>query len=152
MSSAAPTPSPSASAGEACTPACIPGTSIPGTDENRTIIAFCEIYRHALEAGDVETLVAIASPSYREDAGTTDTADDLDRAGLEKFLRAQMSAVSAMRAEFLYRSVDLDGEVIVVTYTYAASYRLNGEWRRTVDDNELRLARSGDSFVILSGM
>lgn len=145
-------PSGSAHAAPVCTPECIAGTAIPGTDENRSVIAFCEIYRHALESGDVETLVSIASPKYYEDAGTPDPSDDLDRAGLERFLRAQMSAVSGMRAEFLYRSIRTDGDAIVVTYTYAASFQLQNEWKRVVDDNELRLARSADSFVILSGM
>lgn len=153
---ASPAPSTSSSAaGEfVCTPECLGGTRIPGTDENRAVLAFCEVYRRAVEARDVDTLLALASTSYLEDGGTADPSDDYGRAGLESTLRAQLSAIDSVRYEFRYRSVHREADEIRVEYTYVASFRMtkSGEWKRLVQDNELRLEPSGDSFAILSGM
>jgi hypothetical protein len=143
----------SASASSRCTPECLGGTHIPGTDENRAVLAFCEVYRRAVEARDVDTLLSLASPAYFEDGGNTDPSDDLDRKGLEAFLREGLSSLSDVHYEFRYRDVRREGDAIVVSYTYAGSFSLkSGQTKRVIDDNELRLERSGDGFVITSGM
>lgn len=143
----------SASAAPACTPECLGGTRIPGTDENRAVLAFCEVYRRAVEALDVETLLALASPRYFEDGGNSDPSDDIDREGLEKFLRRGFTSLRAVRYEFRYRDIRREGDVVVVAYTYAGSFELQGgDTKRLLADNELRLERRGDSFLILGGM
>lgn len=152
--SATAAPSSSAAAEFECTPECLGGTRIPGTDENRAVLAFCEVYRRAVESQDVDTLLALASPRYLEDGGNADPSDDLDRAGLESTLRAQLSAIDSVRYEFRYRGVRRQGDVIHVAYTYVASFRLTktGDFKRLIEDNELELSPAGDSFLILSGM
>src|SRR5205807_1256106 len=60
----------------------IPNTKVPDTPENREIIDVCERYRHALEARDAITLMALASPHYWEDGGTPKPDDDYGYDGL----------------------------------------------------------------------
>jgi hypothetical protein len=44
--------------------AIIPNTDVCDSPRNRTVIDFCERYRHALEARDADALLALASPRY----------------------------------------------------------------------------------------
>jgi hypothetical protein len=135
----------------------IPNTDVEDTDENRSVIEFCEQYRRAVELRNVETLLKYASPKYYEDGGNIDATDDLDRAGLADYLKTKFKNVKAVRYEIHYRRISKGrkGEVLV-DYTYSASYKLPTDkgdlWRRTVADNRLELAKSGEKYSILAGM
>lgn len=136
----------------------IPNTQVEDSDFNREVIAYCEDYRHAVERKNVGLLLNMADPKYYEDGATVDTSDDLDRQGLEKYLRDRFSKTTAIRYEIFYRDVSIGRQnQIYVDYTYSASYKVPtpaGEevWRRTVADNRLELVRDGAKFHILSGM
>jgi len=141
----------------ACHPHLIPNTDVEDTRENRAIIDFCESYRKAVERRDIHQLLKLAHDDYYEDGGNIDSEDDLDKSGLEEYLRGKFSDATAIRYEIRYRRVGKGRkETMYVDYTYSASYKLptdNGDvWRRTVADNRLELVPKGDSFLILTGM
>lgn len=160
----------------------IPNTDVEDTEENRTVITFCERYRHAVELKDVGELLKLASNEYYEDGGNIDASDDLDYSGLRDYLTTRFIDAQAIRYEMRYRRIlrepldakdngnangDGDGngnggaeprELIYVDYTYSASYRIpaakgGDEWRRRVDDNRLEILRYSDNtFRIVAGM
>ena len=135
----------------------IPNTDVEETDLNRKVIQYCEDYRRAVERRNIAYLLKNAHPSYYEDGATIDTSDDLDFAGLEKYLAAKFRFATAIRYEIHYRNVTQGRkDTIFVDFTYSASYKLpDGEvevWHREVQDNQLVLVASGDTFKILAGM
>ena len=140
-----------------CTHQYIANTDVEDNDFNRKVIEYCEVYRHAVEQRNTARLLKMAHPSYYEDGGNVDASDDLDYAGLEKYLNEQFNQTRAIRYEIHYRQIS-DGrkDSVLVDYTYSASYKIptaHGDvWRRRVADNRLQLTREGDGFRILSGM
>jgi hypothetical protein len=141
-----------------CSHQYIANTEVDDTQFNRSVIDYCESYRHAVEQRNIARLLKMAHPSYYEDGGNVDASDDLDYDGLKAYLESQFSQTLAIRYEIHYRNVSEGRKnTILVDYTYSASYKLptptHGElWRRRVADNRLELIRDGESFKILSGM
>jgi hypothetical protein len=141
----------------ACSQQMIPNTDLEDTEENRSLVEFCELYRHAVEHRDIDKLLTFAHADYYEDGGNVDATDDLDYAGLKAYLEAEFVRARAIRYEIHYRRVarnERNGWDI--QYTYSASYKLpDGErevWHREVADNQLVLVASGESYKILAGM
>jgi hypothetical protein len=140
-----------------CSQQLIPNTDLEDTEENRGLIEFCELYRHAVERRDIDKLLSLAHADYYEDGGNVDATDDLDYAGLKAYLESEFVRARAIRYEIHYRRIarnERNGWDIA--YTYSASYKLpDGEseiWHREVADNQLVLVASGDSYKILAGM
>jgi hypothetical protein len=140
-----------------CNQQLIPNTDLEDTAENRSLVEFCELYRHAVERRDIDKLLSLAHPDYYEDGGNVDATDDLDYAGLKTYLESEFVRARAIRYEIHYRRIEKnDRNGWDVDYTYSASYKLpEGEtevWHREVAENQLVLIAAGDSFRILSGM
>lgn len=139
-----------------CATRYIPNTDVEDTEENRKIIEFCEKYRHAVEDKNTGTLISLASTDYYEDGGNVDPADDIDYAGLKAYITGTFQDARAIRYEMRYRRIMKEADVILVDYTYSASYRIQGlkteEWRRKVDDNRLELVPYQNEFRIIGGM
>lgn len=140
-----------------CTHQYIANTDVEDNDFNRKVIEYCELYRHAVELRNTARLLQMAAPSYYEDGGNVDASDDLDYAGLEKYLNTEFNQTLAIRYEIHYRQISEGRKKnVLVDYTYSASYKIptsHGDvWRRRVADNRLTLTREGESFRILSGM
>lgn len=141
----------------ACQAQLIPNTDVEDTPENRALIDFCEKYRKAVEHRNVGYLLQIAHTDYYEDGGNADSSDDLDRAGLDKYLRERFSQAKGVRYEVRYRRVGKGrNDRMYVDYTYSASYQVptaKGDlWRRTIADNRLELVPNKESFLVVSGM
>jgi hypothetical protein len=141
----------------ACSTQLIPNTDVEDTQENRSLVEFCELYRHAVEHRDIDKLLSLAHPDYYEDGGNVDATDDLDYAGLKTYLEREFVRARAIRYEIHYRRIlKNDRNGWDVAYTYSASYKLpDGEaemWHREVAENQLVLVAAGDTFKILSGM
>ena len=135
----------------------IPNTTVEDTSDNRRVIQFCEVYRHAMEDKDVGKLLALASPRYHDDAGTPNGDDDTDFDRLKAFLTDRFLQTTAIRYEIKYHEVVFaDNQHIYVNYKYTASYRVpttHGDtWHHTVADNQLDLVSDGDTFKIMAGM
>jgi hypothetical protein len=140
-----------------CSPAYIPNTDVEDTSQNRKVVSFCEDYRHAVEDKNVGQLLKMASQHYHEDGGNTNPEDDIDYAGLQKYLQTSFDKAQAIRYEIRYRKIQItETNHVLVDYTYAASYKIPGvtkeEWRHTVADNRLDLIPDGDTYKILGGM
>lgn len=143
----------------ACRTQLIPNTDVEDTSENRQVIEFCERYRKAVERRDVIQLLKLAHEDYYEDGGNIDAEDDLDKAGLEAYLRSKFAQAKAIRYEIRYRRIGKGRrDIVTVDFTYSASYQLPTEagdvWRRTVAENRLELVpkADGEGFLILTGM
>lgn len=142
-----------------CSKQYIPNTDVDDTEENRKVVSFCEQYRKAVEQRDVGRLMSFVSPQYYEDGGNVDASDDLDYAGLRKFMVDDFRKSRAIRYEIRYRRVIWaeEQERVYVDYTYSASFKIQGpddqdQWRRTVAENRLELVPKGDGFLIVGGM
>jgi hypothetical protein len=141
----------------ACSREYIPITDVEDNEFNRTVVDFCEGYRHAVERRNVGMLLKLADQKYYEDGGTPDTSDDLDFAGLKEYLEGKFRDVKAIRYEVRYREVTRGrNDQVYVAFTYSASYKIptaKGDvWRRRVADNRLELMPDGERFRILAGM
>jgi hypothetical protein len=110
-----------------CTTGRIPNTDVADTSWNRSVIAVCERYRHAVEARDVRTLLAMASPHYFEDAGSPRGEDDYGYEGLQRLLSVWVDEVRMVRYEIRYRRITASRDHpnhVMVDYTFSASYTL----------------------------
>ncbi len=141
---------------QGCSKYYIPNTDVEDTEENREIIAFCELYRRALERKDIAALFELASPAYYEDGGNVDASDDIDYAGLREYLVNEFGDATAIRYEVRYRRVVKEEDYVFIDYTYSGSFRLPSEdgetWERAVEENRLELVFEEDSFRIVAGM
>jgi hypothetical protein len=123
----------------------IPNTTVCDTPAMRAIIAFAERYRVAMEQQDAATLLALASPRYKDD--TTDYA------GLAARMDSIMQGVKNVRYEAKYRDVRSLGDgTIAVDYDYASSFLMKQQWHHSAGTNTLVLEPHGSSFLILRGM
>jgi hypothetical protein len=141
----------------ACSKTFIPNTDVEDTGENRHVIEFCEVYRHALEDKNVAQLVKMMSPGYFEDGGNTKSDDDADFEAIRDFLTGEFLKTSGIRYEIRYRRITFsERNHVYIDYTYAAAWKIpgvrNDEWHHAVADNRLDLVRDGDSFKIVAGM
>lgn len=141
-----------------CSKYYIPNTDVEDTEGNREIVAFCELYRRALERKDIAALLDLASPQYYEDGGNVDASDDIDYAGLREYLLQKFEDASAIRYEIRYRRVTKEEDYILVDFTYSGSFRLpssdgDEKWRSTVAENRLELVMVEDEGLkIVAGM
>ena len=139
-----------------CAKSYIPNTEVEDNAENREIVRVCEKYRRAVEERNIGMLMALASPRYFDNSGTTTGEDDYDRQGLEQVLRVRFATIKAMRYEFKYRSIFESQGLMYVEYTYTMSfqYEVDGQshWANRTGDNRLELEKVGDGYLIVSGM
>ena len=75
----------------------IAGTKIPETDVNHSVLGAVEAYRNAVEKGDAQALVLMASPKYSEDSGTPTIIDDYGFDGLQGVLASRFRAARDIR-------------------------------------------------------
>src|SRR5512142_662714 len=75
----------------------IGGTKIPDNDVNKSVLNAVEAYRSAVEKGDAQSLVLMASPKYSEDSGTPTIVDDYGFDGLQGVLATRFRAARDIR-------------------------------------------------------
>jgi hypothetical protein len=149
----------------ACTAhaAYIPGTKIPDNDVNHSVLTAVENYRGAVEKGDAQALVLMASPKYSEDSGTPTIVDDYGFDGLQGVLATRFKAARDIRYSMHYVSIKPtcsaleSGCQAKVDVLIDASYTITdarGQARRLDkrDQNELLLEYDGSKWLFLSGM
>lgn len=143
----------------------IRGTTIHDTATNRALLEQVDEYRRAVERGDVEALMLMASPDYTEDSGTATASDDYGYDGLREVLASRFRMAKDIR--YAIRTVGMrqqcpsgdsdDGCVARVEIIVDASFTVvdaRGIERRADkrDQNELVFVRGGDRWLVLSGM
>lgn len=140
-----------------CAEQLIPNTDVPDTADNREVIEFCEVYRHAVEARDTSDLIGMVSPLYYDDNGTPAADDDMDVDALREALSRWSGEVVDVRYEIRYRRVTFREDRVLVDYTYTGSFKVRAvgdeeRWERRLRDNRLEIVREDGSLRILSGL
>jgi hypothetical protein len=141
----------------------IAGTKIPDNDVNHSVLGAVEAYRMAVEKGDAQALVLMASPKYSEDSGTPTIVDDYGFDGLQGVLASRFKEARDIRYSMKYVSIKATcatpeaGCQAKVAVLIDASYTITdarGQARRLDkrDQNELVLEYTGDKWLFLSGM
>jgi hypothetical protein len=145
----------------------IHGTDIADDPENEKILEACELYRHAVEQQDTDALVLMAAPSYWEDRGTVESADDYGYDGLREVLAGRFQLASEVRYGLKYFKIRRacphgDGDLergcrAHVEVSIDASFTVNDATGQAVrhdmqEQNELVLEWDGSKWQFVSGM
>ena len=150
----------------ACAPrvSYVPGTRIPFSKNNQSVLKAVEEYRLAVERGDADALMLMAHKQYWEDSGTPSGNDDYGYEGLRNVLLSRLQKASDIRYSMRYMAVhqtclkDLaNGCRASVDVLIDASFTIadpNGRPRRPDkrDQNQLVLEWDGNRWLFLSGM
>jgi ketosteroid isomerase-like protein len=134
----------------------IPDTDIPDTVENRAVLQVVDDYRKAFDRRDVPAVMALVSPEYFDDAGTSVKDDDVDYAHLAAVLADTFARTSQLRLELGVTAIDVKGDRATVDLFYDVRYRVTTPRReipkRDSDVQRLILRRDGQSWRIASGL
>jgi hypothetical protein len=140
----------------ACTPPRIPNTTIPDTPDTRAVLKVVEEYASALQRRDAVALLALAAPTYFDDAGTTDPSDDLDLAGLTAALPADLARLQGLRVEIVVRGLEIAGDSasaeVFSDLWYQVTVKDGTIPRRDTDVHRMRFARVQGIWKITSGL
>jgi len=134
----------------------IPNTEIPETVDNRAVIQVVDEYRKAFDRRDVQAVLALVSPTYFDDAGTSEKADDVNYDQLPKVLTETFARLSTMRLELGVTAVVVKGNIATVDLFYDALYKVitphSEISKRDSDVQRLVLRRDGTTWKIVSGL
>ena len=141
----------------------VPGTRIPYSDANRSVLDAVETYRLAVERADVDALMLMAAKQYWEDSGTPSGSDDYGYEGLRNVLLTKLTKASDIRYSMRYMDVrqtckDLrPGCKAAVDVLIDASFTISDAFGKPKrpdkrDQNELVLEWDGKRWLFLSGM
>src|SRR5690349_13789636 len=83
----------------------VPGTRIPYSDPNKSVLDAVEQYRLAVERADVDALMLMAHKQYWEDSGTPSGSDDYGYEGLRNVLLTKLTKASDIRYSLRYVAV-----------------------------------------------
>jgi hypothetical protein len=139
-----------------CSPKRIPGTQIESTPDTRAVLDVVRSYRQALEKRDVPGVLALVAPTYFDTAGTSDPADDLDRAGLEAALAQDMGRAEGVRVDFTVRKIEVAGDDAEAELFYETYYRVQTPGgpvpRRDADIHRMKLKKLAGEWKIVAGL
>ena len=141
----------------------VPGTAIPYSDANQSVLAAVEDYRLAVERGDADALMLMAGKQYWEDSGTPSGSDDYGYEGLRNVLLTRLQRASDIRYSMRYMNVHQQcvelkpgchaqvDILIDASFTIADAF---GKSKRPDkrDQNELVLEWDGKRWLFISGM
>lgn len=135
----------------------IPGTKVPRSGDNQTLINRVEDYRMAVERKDTAALLMMASKRYWEDAGTSAGGDDYGFQGLSEVLSGRFQQVDAIRYSMKYMGIDRKGNRAYVDVLVDASFSIKNARGAEVradmrDQNQFILEWDGKQWLFLSGM
>ena len=137
---------------------------IPDTPEAKAIIQIIETYRSAMEARDVDAILAIASRSYLDRMGSPDPESDVYFQDLEEKLSSEFEDIRRVRLDIQVLGIDFheedtagEGPLASVRYRYDVRYQLSlpsGEkWHNALDVNEMLFRKEQDGvWRVLSGL
>ena len=142
----------------------VPGTRVPYSVANDTVLKACEEYRLAVERGDADALMLMAHRQYWEDSGTPSGSDDYGYEGLRNVLLTRLLKASDIRYSVRYVGVhqqctgDLTpGCRAAVDILIDASFTVTNAYGKAArpdkrDQNQLVLEWDGRRWLFLSGM
>ena len=141
----------------------VPGTRIPFSPANKSVLDACEEYRLAVERGDADSLMLMAHKQYWEDSGTPSGADDYGIEGLRNVLLTRLQKASDIRYSMRYVAIHQQcaelkpGCRAAVDVMIDASFTISNAIGRPTrsdkrDQNQLVLEWDGHRWLFLSGM
>jgi len=141
----------------------VPGTRVPYSDANDSVLKACEEYRLAVERADVDQLMLMAHKQYWEDSGTPSGSDDYGYDGLRNVLLTRLPKASDIRYSMRYVGVHQQCKALKVGCRAAvdvlidASFTIANPLGRPIrpdkrDQNQLVLEWDGHRWLFLSGM
>jgi len=141
----------------------VPGTKVPYSDMNKSVLDACEEYRLAVERGDADALMLMAHKQYWEDSGTPSGNDDYGIEGLRNVLLTRLQKASDIRYSMRYVNVRQQcanlqpGCRAAVDVLIDASFTIANALGRSIrpdkrDQNQLVLEWDGHRWLFLSGM
>src|SRR5258705_3481397 len=80
----------------------VPGTKVPYSPANKSVLDACEEYRLAVERGDADALMLMAHKQYWEDSGTPSGSEDYRIEGLRNVLLTLLQKASDIRYSMRY--------------------------------------------------
>ena len=140
----------------ACGPHRIPGTEISDPPDTRAVVAAIDAYRQAAERRDAAAVLALASPSYFDTAGTPDPVDDVDYEQLKARITADYKQINTLRLTLGVRRIDVTGDKATAYVFYDEHYRIQtkgGEVAKEASDSHrMQLVREGGHWLFVSGL
>lgn len=140
----------------ACSPSLIPGTTVRSTRENREVYGVIRAYAEALQKKDAAAVLALVAPDYFDNGGTPAPDDDLDRAGLERSLAADLAKVDSLKIEMGVRKIEVTDEVAQAELFYDNYFRVvtpaGPVPRRESDLHRMTFKKIGKAWMITSGL
>ena len=141
----------------------VPGTRVPYSDLNKSVLDTCEEYRLAVERGDADALMLMAHKQYWEDSGTPSGSDDYGLEGLRNVLLTRLQKASDIRYSMRYVGVHQQCSALApgcraaVDVLIDASFTIANPLGRPIrpdkrDQNQLVLEWDGHRWLFLSGM
>jgi hypothetical protein len=142
----------------------VPGTKVPLSAANKSVLDRCEEYRLAVERGDADALMLMVHPQYWEDSGTPSGSDDYGYDGLRNVLLTRLAKASDIRYSMRYVGVNQQcpGELkagcrAAVDVLIDASFTVTNAYGKPSrpdkrDQNQLVLEWDGRRWLFLSGM
>src|SRR5688572_31631722 len=83
----------------------VPGTKVPYSSQNKSVLDACEEYRLAVERADADALMLMVHKQYWEDSGTPSGSDDYGVEGLRNVLLTKLLKASDIRYSVRYVGV-----------------------------------------------
>ncbi|HEY4241281.1 MAG TPA: hypothetical protein VGM88_15775 [Kofleriaceae bacterium] len=141
----------------------VPGTRIPFSELNKSVLDACEEYRIAVERRDADALMLMAHPQYWEDSGTPSGSDDYGYEGLRNVLLGRFQKASDIRYSIRYVAVHqqcahLEPKCraavdVLIDASFTIPDALDKARRPDKrDQNQLVLEWDGRRWLFLSGM
>jgi hypothetical protein len=141
----------------ACGARRIPGTDIEDNDDTRAILQVMEQYRTAIEARDAQGVLRLVSESFRDDGGTSNPADRMNYADLQKKLPVELAKLDDVRLDLTVRKIEIESgkNTASAVYTYNLSFRMPRLTNKPQSESEIKkmwFKRDGKQWKIASGI
>jgi hypothetical protein len=133
----------------------IAGTDIADTEDTREILAVMEKYRSAVEGRDVERLMALVSPEFRDNSGTSTPEDDLNFRNLAEALRDRFSRIENVHLDLDVRNIEVVRDAAAAVYYYTLRWEMPGlaeQPQNSADLKRMEFKRTGGTWKIVSGI
>lgn len=139
-----------------CSPKRIPGTEIRDSPDTRAVVDTIEQYRIATERRDPAAVMALVSPTYYDNAGTSDPGDDLDAERLQKRLAEDYAKLTWVSLEIAIKRIDIEGDRATAFIFFDERYRMrmkSGEVAKQASDiHRMQLVREANGWRFVSGI
>jgi hypothetical protein len=130
----------------------IPGTDLEDSSDTRAILDVMTKYNAALSAGDVDGILQLLDPAFKDNAGTLTPEDDLDYAKIKAVLPQRLARLKDVAVRIEVKTVDVQGESASAVYTWTSQFKLGNKPMTESDIKRMELRREPEGWKILSGI